>query len=155
MKKSIGWTSLVLSVFALAWAGEPAGVKNTNTPKTAQEASQPSPSPTFAPTEFSGKNTPIPYEQKSTVFKKKSDIPTGANLGLEAYFNQGNYEGREKFYNQLNASIFSSISSKPKALTPEEQLLGTIGTIAGYGMAAGAAAQVLGIIPDGKPKKKK
>jgi hypothetical protein len=155
MKKSAGLTLLVLSIYAFAWAEKPAEVQVTSTPKIASEPLAPSSTTATAPKELSRQKTPIPYYQESTVFRKKSNIQPNTNLGLESYFFPGNHEEREKFYNQLNAGLFSSLSSKPKALTPEEQLLGTIGAIASYGCAAGAAAQVLGIIPDGKPKDEK
>jgi hypothetical protein len=156
MKKSIGLILLVFSMVAFARAGTPVAAKDARTPEAAQESMQSSPLPSPVSQELSKRNTPIPYPQKSTVFKKKSNRnQADANLGLEGYFHQGSYEGREKFYNQLNAELFSSFSSKPKALTPEEKFWGTVSTIAGYGMAAGAAAQALGIIPDEKAEKEK
>jgi hypothetical protein len=155
MKKTIGLILLVFSMALFAWAENSAGGRNAGTPKTGQALVQSSPSPTPVPAEFSRKQTPIPYYQESTVFKKKSNSQTVANLGLESYYLPEGSIGREKFYNDLNAGLFPSLSNRPKALTPEERFWGTVSTIAGYGMAAGAAAQALGIIPDGKPKDEK
>ena len=124
--------------------------KDTITTRTA------TPSPAAVSNNISKKDKPIPVYQKSTVFKKKSNnLLAGSSLGLEGYY-EGSDQGRkENYYNQLNASLFSSLSSQPKPLSPEEKFLGTVGAIASYGCAAGAAAQALGIIPDDKTKKKK
>jgi hypothetical protein len=156
MKKTAVLLFFNFFVSVSGYPGTQIPLKDKVQPKSTEIIKPAVPSPTAVSNITSQKDKPIPVYQKSTVFNKKSTgTQTDSGLGLEGYFQGLDKDQKETFYNQLNANLFSSLSSQPKPLTPEEKVLGTIGAIASYGCAAGAAAQVLGIIPDGKTKKKK
>ena len=133
MKNTAVLLFLFYFVSVLGYPETQANVKEKDMPKSAHTALPRAPSPTAVPNEISKKTKPIPVNQKSTVFNKKSiRSQADSSLGLEGYFEGLDRDRKENFYNQLNANLFSSLSSQPKPLSPEEKILKGISIVSAF-----------------------
>lgn len=161
-------TEIILSIF-ITGAVPALGAGNGSTPSLTPGVQDP--------------QKPIPYIQKSTVFKKtppSTTSPASAKkLGLDSLLMKrvlvhpaaGDYsfplypkasteiEGPffirdQSYYDNLNDGLHSAMGYQPQVASQSEQIIGAVLGVAGKACAGVAAAQALGIIPSGQTKKK-
>ena len=140
----------------------------------------PGPTPTPA---AKGQPTPIPYLQKSTVFKKTLSSPAGPASTPKLRLNfisakrtllqsdPGDYSipiyskdavetenhlvvRGPNDYDRLNSDLSYSLAYQLPKSSPSDQIIGAVLGVAGDACAGIAAAQVLGVIPSPQQKKK-
>jgi hypothetical protein len=127
--------------------------------------------------------TPIPYIQKSTVFKKAHSSPAGLASALKLRLNSisakrtslhtdpGDYSipiySKDAIvtednltirgpndYDRLNSDLSDSMAYQLPKSSSSDQIIGAVLGVAGDACAGIAAAQALGVIPSPQQKKK-
>jgi hypothetical protein len=132
----------------------------------------PAPAPTPG---AKGIEKPIPYPQKSSVFKKthssaagpasaqkpgtsflltaralENPAPWDYSIPLYSKNSIGSEEGPmirdPNYYGRLNSNLYSAMGYQPQVASPSEQIIGAVLGVAGKACAGVAAAQALGIL---------